>query len=328
MAKERLSLTKTHDITFGRRNTPIQIRTTHLLAGLLLRFSATYTMTGGSGVGTMFADALFRLFQLVTVTTGGEPQLTLTGQTINAIMSALYPTNYQHDQPVSLAAAASESVECFLYLPFAQPHSFDPLATALPSYVWPQQPQQLVVDFDAAGVVASGEDGVIGFTAPQLEVREVQVLDENMDPTVRDFMRIVQTEQNIGAASSREQVYLPGMTPGEEIRLVLVETFDNTGAFVYTNTIVSHLRLIVAGQDVQEKESFDLLRQINKRDYNLAALMSGCVFLDSASDRGTALGELWYVSEGDRPYMEVTTTAACKVRVTVIAIQRQPYDVA
>lgn len=325
MAKERLSLVDTIDISFGKRQRPVNLRTTHLLAGVLLRFSATYTMTGGTGVGTMFTDALFRLFSLIQLNTGGEPQLTLTGQTINFIMQALYPTTYVQDQPSSLAAGASEAVECFMYLPLAMPHSFDPLATSLPSYVWPQQPPQLVLDVAAAAIIATGEDGAIGFTAPQLEVREVQVLDENLDPTVRDFIEIHQVTQNIAAAAARQQVYLPTIAPGKEIVRVIVEGFDNSGNDVYTDSLITHLRLIIGGQDVQEKESWNILRQINKRDYQLSALYSGVVCLDSASDKGTGPGELWYVGAGDRPYLEVTTTAAANVRVTVIAVDRQPY---
>jgi hypothetical protein len=323
MAKTRPSLTTTHEVKFGRRQTPIEIRTTHLLAGVFLRLTATFKVTGGSGAGTLLADGMYRLFQLIQFNTGGEPQMTWAGPTMRGMQQAWYPTNFEQKLPTSLAAGTTQAVELWLYIPFAQPHSYTSLDTALPTYVWPEQPPTITLDMAGVDVLASGNNGVITLENALIEVREDQLLDESLAPQLRDYMETFTSEKVMGAAAAREKMYLPNLQPGHEVRAVIVETFDANG--LYTNSVVTHLRMLVSGTDVQEREEVGVLQQIDKRAYNLAALVPGFVFLDAAKDKGTELGELWYIAPGDRPYLEFACTGACMIRLTILAVSRKPF---
>jgi hypothetical protein len=328
MAVEKLSLNKSVSYTLNARNTPIALRTSALLFGLLLRLTGTFTVTGGTGAGTRHADSLFRLFRTIQVLTGGSSQLTLTGSTARFMDRLLNPSAFESTLPSALTAGLSESVEVNLYIPFAMPHSHDPYEFAMPAYGYGTDFPTLVIDAGAIGDVATGEDGTLALNSATLEVYEGIV--EGIQTPTSEFgvLETFQTEETSSGSETARRVYLPSIVGGQhEIRAVIIEALNATTDAV-SDTLISHVRLLVNGADAQEKVAWDVLRNINKVKYDMSAREAGVVVLDAADDKGTGPGELWEPSTGDRPYLELTTTGAMKVRVTVLAVRRRVYQAA
>lgn len=310
-------------------NVPITIPRQFILTGMLMRFLANFTVTGGTGAGTIPADALARYFRQIRIVLDGETIGTTRGQTLRRISRFFDPAALEQTPPASLAAGTNTAVEYSLLLPFSMPHSNFPDEFALP-VPFVNLPQ-LVIDTAAAGDLVRNANGAIGLVNPRIEMTQLPMVLEKNQGGFTDAYSILGWQQysvDVTLANPTMRVKLENLEPGHEVRAVIIEAEDNgsNGAgYIDSDTLVRSLRFSLNGTDVVEGTPWDVLRNLNKRTYGLAAREPGCVIIDAAEDRNTASGELFSVGDGVLPFLEMDVmpgAGASRVIVTVLLAHR------
>lgn len=294
-----------------------------LLHGLILTLDATFGVTGGDAAGSPYPDAMHRGVTQVGIVADGRQLVTLAGTTVNWIETFLYPGVRYQLAPSNDTAGLSEVVQLNMYIPFHIPRSFNEYECLLPTYA--TDSLQIQVDWAAASALINGGSGVKALTGATTKMREVPVDGLPLSPaTLYGLSMWGNISWPVPAAASNQKIYLDMVQPGEEIRCIIIEAFDN-GAV--SDTLVTNLRLSINGKDELEQFTWNEFRSRNMANYGFSARKSGAIILDAAEDKVTSYGDLWSRFAGPRPYIEMTfaaPTSAASVLVSVNTIKRIP----
>ncbi len=288
----------------------VEIRQQSLLSGLMLVTGYSYTVTGGTGAGNIFTDAAFRLARAITLMVGGKPLHHVRGHTLGVLEKLFEKEQFTQTNPTTDAAGTENSREATIFLPFYMPASIVPDEFAFPAYA---NKARLVVDWAAALelIDSSGDATSAAFSNVVTKLYEVPLEGVPKAPASRwGAFRMRHVTKEI-TQSGTPQVELDHLQPGEEIRAIIVESF-NAGSsgqrYSYSSSVINNLRFEVNGRDEYEQVDFADLQNRNKREYRLSSKQTGVAVIDFAEDRRTDPGQLLVIEPGTSPvlYLDVT----------------------
>jgi hypothetical protein len=319
-------------ITAGNSDT-VEIRRRNVLHSLLGNLRFDYTMTGGTGAGSIPADALFRLIKRIVVNTGRDIQA-YGGPFLYLYHVLFAPESFTQTPPTSVAAGANETDrEAWYEFPFSMDHSFAPeefgLPTADPRVVNPT----FHIEWSPASELVVGNDGVVAVANTAFDLYERAYLEPRVPAGGFAPLLIKQKEVAI-TATGEVEVRLSHLLsrsdggPGHELRAVFIEAYSGgvSGAdYVAADDVVDEIRFQLSGRTVQEQVAWRALQQINRKEYQLAALQAGLAVIDAAADKKTGRGELFSVSGREEPVLTLDVTKQAgdnKVVITTIHTAR------
>lgn len=324
MARIGSELVKSVAVNEGEKVT-LEIRKKNLVAGYLVRFTATHVIAGGATNGTAHTDALHRMIQRVRVGMSGIQMQEVDGRTLRVVEKLFQPSTYEQTAPATLAATAGQAIELYFLVPFYMFHSYQPEEFALATYDPDVQNPTLEVQLGYAREMVYGEDRTHSLTNARLQFFELPQLGTPLASDVYAPLMMKQWTVNLPAVANGEKLELRGLLPLDEIRAVLIETEDNGAAgadYRYSNAILGDVALRVNGSDAVSRTPAAVMRQRNKSTYGLAASETGVVVLDAAEDKNTGRGELWTVRGELAPELEYDVAAlgagSNRMRVTAI----------
>lgn len=306
----------------GKRRT-VLLPKQNLVFAYLATLAGTFNVTGGTAAGSVYADAMHRMFERVTLRGDGRDMISCRGRALGRIRKFFYNEEDFQDPPSNDTAGLSEAIEANLFIPTHMPRSYNEFAALLPSYAI--DAPTLLIDWADAADALSGEDATaVAIADGALTLTEYPVGGLPLAnpkalygvPLIRDI------EYSVVAAESARKIYLDHLSPGEELRAVLIETDDNDAP---SDALIEQFRLNINGVDELENTTWNAQRNRNKVTYGLATRESGAIVLDSAEDERTGPGEMWTVFEGPRPFLEVKTaapTSGAKIWITTLSVKR------
>lgn len=313
------------EFSAGKRRT-VALRKHNNLHAVLLRVRGTFNVAGGTGVGTIYGDSLYRLVRSIGIKADGNDMVTIPGQSLHSMLSLLVEAEYDQDPPTTLAAGTAEPIELYLYLPFHMLHSFAPDAFALPTAA--VDSPTLVVDWGNADDMVTGEDGDVTLSDMEVDLYEIPLQGMTMNPSAYAPIIISYNERPFAQSVKRAKIELPNLQPGMELARVLIEAFAGGAGgadYEYDDNLIETIALNLNGEDLIDQVPFDVLRNRNKVAYQLNARKTGVALIDSAEDKRTERGELYNIVGGLKPYIEVDIAMQpgdCFVRATTIATIR------
>lgn len=297
---------------------------------LILAFA--FTVTGGSGIGTLFSDMHGRILRKWVLYGNGKPLITMTGQTL-AIYALLFMREvYQQTPPTALAAATNQAArELRLMLPatmglVANPKQeasfgFPPVTDPSMEFHWGDEED-----------LARGTDGVlamVGTTARLLEYRY-----DDAAPPAGGYAPLLARTQEQAVNGVEDLIFnLTELEAGYELRALIIEGLADGQAggrdFQYNDSVVTSIGVLdVNGVERHKDLRFADVQQQNKVDYMLASLgdLTGIAVIDAAADGDVGRGELWQHNVRSTPYLQLAVAKqgadANKVRVTSIFTAR------
>jgi hypothetical protein len=199
-------------------------------------------VTGGTGAGTISTDGGAILARLFEVYKDGTPLK--VGSPI-----AFFRIGQKYDQTdgvnrglVSLAAGADNNIEVLVPLSFVAGSSVAPTDTLIDGRF--TDTLQFFVTWDVAGVLATGEDGVLSITSGQLDL---YIEDTEPFPIKNPFwsQREVETQLDGVLTSKGTRMVLP-VTPGAVLRSIQLRALD---AGVPSDAILNAITIRVNGNE-------------------------------------------------------------------------------
>jgi hypothetical protein len=317
-------LVETLDFHEGRTITH-KIRQLNILAGLLLRFTGTWTVTGGNGAGTILSDAVWRAFlRRYAVNWNNADMQRAYGPTLRVLEKLFHPAPMIQDGPTALAAATAEGIELNAFIPFYMFHSHRPDEFAFATADVSVRSPVLQIECGRASEAATGETGVLSIANGRIEVYEIPMLGT---PTAGDAyspLLITQIEYAVNANAASARIPFDQMLPGMEIRAVIIESHAKGAGdeYVHNSDVLTYAALNINGTDVFHRTAATVIRNRNVMFYQLNALETGVAVLDAAEDMNTGRGELWTVRGQLRPYLEVDLQKQAgenRLLITIIA---------
>lgn len=308
------------------KSVPYALPREGLLRAVTMVITANWTVTGGTGLGTIFSDAIFRLLSSLSLNVGGGPMQQWTGQTLGLVDKLLSVEPYAQDGPTLKAAGTSEAIRLQLDLPFYMPGVLAENAFALPAGARGANPNGSLA-LAAATALGYGFDGTVGLSDINVEfyARPHQGRDTAADVRQLGFVVSRQVEFDV-AQSGKKRIVLDQIEKGMEIRGVLVEALSDAGnGFEYNDSAIKSVELEVDGRPEIEDTPFAVVQGYNKKDYQLSANETGVIVLDAAADRMAGRGQLWTVETDTAPVLvcDFAKQNTDRARVTVIAADRR-----
>jgi hypothetical protein len=291
-----------------------------VLHSLVIYLTATLTVTGGTGVGTIVSDGLFRFLKRFGINAAGAPMQSWDGRWLFLVSRLFFPTTYEQTPVASLAAGASNNIALTLEVPFFMPHSSSPDEFALPAQF--AATPEMIADYGTAADLVTGADGALTLSGLALEVRRREI--QGIPPSPNYSALIARPyERTVDATSSDLEIDFQGIVPGMEIRAVLVRA-EVDGE--YNDTVINRLALHVDDKPIYHSTAWNLVRNLNKVAYNLDSRLSGVAVIDAAEDGQTGPRELYNVRTPTLPKIvcDVTKPGAgvAKIKVLVLATDR------
>lgn len=265
------------------------------LVRLFVRFFAGWTVTGGSGAGTIPADALHRYLRKLVVKYEGEDRMTAPAQFWRWLVRFLMPSSPENTQPSSLAANANQAVEITVPVLFNMAHATPEEQDRFNLPVQHTDNPVLSIELGSPSDCAIGEDGTVGFTNPKIEVLAETIAGAAEHP-FQDLIEVHQFTIDANQSDNALSVVLTGLKAGLEVRAIFIaaESGGVGGAgHQVSDTLIRSLIFKNGGVTLYDKTAWDSLRNLNKMAYALTARESGVVILDAAEDRDTRPGQLW-----------------------------------
>lgn len=315
---------KNPDYSPGQRRT-VELRRRSVIAWYLLVVSWDHAVTGGSGAGAIYSDAVFRWIDRIELIVAGTARQVYSGQFLRILHKLLGQEEWPQTPPTSVAASASETGRrAYFALPLQMPHSFTPEEFGLPTQL-AEDPTLAITWAQYGALFNELIDGVPAASNVSVELYEAPVLDPAIPAGSHHALEIRDTFIDI-TQSGTPRIELPHLAPGHELRAVIVEAFQGgTGGtdFEYSNSLISKMKLVINGKDVLDLVPFSVLQARNKVAYQLEAIETGVVVIDAAEDKRTAAGELFIIAGTEKPYLEVNAakqSGECRIRVTTISV--------
>lgn len=303
--------------------TEVEIKHRNLLSSLLLRVAYTWTVTGGTGAGTVFPDAAHRLVRLITLYKGGKAFFTVRGHTLGKMLKLFGTEEYSQTVPSDDAAAAYTGVS-FIEIPLYMLHSL--LADEFSMPPDPNNPIRAVIDWAGPDDLTYDHDYTsAAFSNVSVELFEQSLLDT---PHLGGIVLVRKFEKDVAAAGDLTFELANGLNPGEELRWIILESFEGGASgieYQHSSDIIETIRIEANGQDEYEEVSFEAVQQLNKKDYALSSLETGVAVWDAAEDKRTGRGELLTLGRNHDLKIPLTVAAGTgdtKVVLTTVSVVR------
>jgi hypothetical protein len=307
----------------------VELPQRHVLAGLLGRLDYDYAVAGGTGAGSLPADAQFRLIDRVNVRAFGNDIQQYSGPFLYLWDKIFRREALVQVPPTLLTAGADQDArEFWAFFPFQMAHAFNGEAWGLPTAVEPAAVFEIY--WKPAAELAIGEDGAIAITNANFTLYERMYLPAIAPPGGFRALLIRQHIEEIAATGERiitldHLQSRPGNQPGHALRAIFIEAYKGGAAgsdFVRADDVVTRLRFLVNGAPVVERTEWRAHQQLNRDAYQLPALEPGVVVLDAAEDRKVLPdSEVWVVSSIQKPQLTLDVTKQAgdnKVVVTTV----------
>lgn len=325
MTKIGMRVIDAPDFSEGKQR-GVRLPTGDVLNALLLRLRFDLVVTGGTGAGTVYDDAVFRIIRAVTVRYDGTDQVTLTGQTLRILNLLFQPEEYPQTPPA--LTAGTHAVELQAYIPLNMPWSNDSEAFALPTPL--VRNPEFLVDWGFATDLYTGEDATgVAIQNADVDLFSFPLEDSGIPPAAYAPFLTTRAELPVTQAGTRVKLKLENLRRGMEIRAVLLETFEGGaggGDYEYSDALVTAASLNLNRKDVFDRIPFPVLQGRNKVAYMLAAPQTGVAVFDASENKNTGRGQLWRVDDTTTQFLELDTaapTGEAFVRATVIATARR-----
>lgn len=304
----------------------VRLPSGEVINALLLRLRFDLVVTGGTGAGTVYEDALFRLLRAVTVRYDGTDQVSLTGQTLHVLNRLLQPEEYPQTLPT--LAVGTHEVELQAYIPLNMPWSNDSENFALPTTL--VKAPELLVDWGTVSDLYTGEDAVtVAIANADVDLFSFPVEESGLPPAAYSPFLTTRAELPVTQAGSRVKLKLENLRAGMEIRAVILEAFEGGAGGAdheYSDALVTAASLNLNRRDVFERIPFTVLQSRNSVAYALGTKEPGVAVFDSSENKNTGRGQLWRVDPNVSHYIELDLAAPTGdsfVRATAIATARK-----
>lgn len=310
----------------GRRD--VRLEKESLLRQLTLRTAYTFGTAGGTGVGTIYGDAAYRLARQIQLFAGQRPIHNVDGRALGKIVKLFFPEEYAQTNPANLTASSSHSCVSEIPIPFFMFQSLVEEQFALPTMA--DGVFRLVVDWGVAQDLAKGNDGTVSISAATTELYETPIYGVDPRPFSKWAGLRLSTYRKDVTQTGKITIQLEDMEPGIEIRALLIEGLaggsGGTG-FDPNNSVISDIAFRINGRDEYEQVRASVIQNRNKVQYQLSSLETGVYVLDAAENWRTERGQLWTVGAGEQPVLtfnvakqsgdnEVVVTAISAVRAS------------
>jgi hypothetical protein len=324
MSKLGMRVLDAPDFAEGKQRA-VRLPVGDIVAALLLRVRFDLVVTGGTGAGTVYDDAVFRILRAVTVRYDGTDQVTLTGQTLRILNRLFQPEEYPQTPPA--LTAGTHEVEAQLFVPLNMPWSNQQDDFALPTTL--VRNPELLVDWGWATDLYTGEDATgVAIQNADVDLYSFPVEESTRPPQAFAPFLTTRAELPVTQAGTRVRLRLENLRPNMEVRAVLLEAFEGGtagGDYEYSDALVTAASLNLNRRNVFEQIPFTVLQGRNKVAYALEAPEAGVAVFDAAEAKNTGRGQLWRVAGNTAQYLELDLAAPTGdsfVRATVLATAR------
>lgn len=294
----------------------------------------TYGITGGTGAGAVLGDAAWRLARMIELAAqGGGKVATIhraPGHTFGVINDLFYETPTPQTDPTTITAAASNTCESEIVIPFFVPRSFTPFEALLPAPL--AKPVLSLTYGNAMGLVTQPHDGTPAFSGVTTELHARTHHVSNPKGNIRrPYMQfgtfMVKSRILDVSASGEEPVELTHMQKGEELLAVIIEGLAGGVAkeqYVHSDAVVNTVELEINGVKEMQKNDFARYQALNKETYNLSAVKTGVVVLSAYEDMISSPGQVWTPQTAPVVNLEYTYSGSLQDRIviTTLAIRR------
>lgn len=314
-----------------------------VLAGIIMVVEGTCTVTGGSGAGTVHADAAYRVAQNIVVKADGQNIFNSEGGTNRIIQKMFRGSEYTQDPLSTDAAGTAETIKSIFYIPFRMPKALDVGLSrdvvdrfALPTrhvdsptlHVTWGNASDLVFDGDFTSMAFSNMTvtlwGISQMGTPDIgEWYNPLMVDTVVTPIAASGNRQVQHYDKLASLTPRTRggrVFVP------EIRALIYEALDQSAdGYRHANSLLTELSLNVNNADEFRGYDPEQLQEDNLRDYRgaLTATEAGVYVIDAAADDlDVAPGQLLTLRSSVAPYTEFNWTLGTgtnRLRTTILS---------
>lgn len=204
--------------------------------------------TGGAGAGTAVQDGAARLAKLFEVYVDGKPYKVGLPASFFHIAQRYDQTSGVNVGVTNFAAAGTSNIVVLIPLSFEAQSSVAPTDTLLDGRFI--DTIQFFVTWDnpnTAGVLASGQDGVLSVTSGQADV---YIEDTEPFPIKNPFwiQREIETQLDGVVTSTGTRMILP-VTPGSVLRAILLQSTDDGLAGSVSDTVINKVTIRVNGNE-------------------------------------------------------------------------------
>ncbi len=307
------------------------------LYGLSLRLSGRLTISGGTTNGNPWVENPMSLIERIRVygTKHGSGSVTiidLAGSSLREI-AHIFSRTAPSLEGVSSGAAAAYDFVAEIPVPLHLPNmeGDTKLSSMFPSHLFSDL--QLEIRWrdgtsTVNGGLISAGDRTLALTAygsaggiPSVTVVAYQVTNM-VRVAAADLFRLYSTTQVTEAAEPSRKIPL---NLGAHYRALLLKAWSDTGTRALSNTLITNVRLLVAG-NADEDWTWGHLQDHNKRLHNLEAITAGYGLVDLAPNRSvnSLLDTSNFAMQGTSLELELALAGAANNRVDVITFEGVP----
>jgi hypothetical protein len=311
--------------------TSVDLRQRTVNAAYLLRMEGTVGVTGGTGAGTVVDDSVYRPFRRLALNAADFDFQSITGRALYLEHAFMNLSPWPQTPIADLSDGASNDVVANILLPGQMLWTLSPDEFGIPTQLLDSP--RLVLNMLDAEEMVTGNDGALAFTSgPTFTLYEVpymELQERGISPAGFLGVRRKTVVKNITQAGD-VQVVLSHLGAGHDLRAVIVNALeaDADGKYSPSDTLIEQVRgPILGGVPKFEQNPWDVYQDKNVSEYQLDAVESGAIVLDSAEDKRTDLGQMWkvpMVKEDPTIEMVAGTPSAngARVEITTISVKR------
>lgn len=311
--------------------TSVDLRQRTVQAAYLLRMTGTVDVTGGTGAGSVPDDSLYRFIRRIALNAADFDFQSVSGRALYLEHAFMNLSPWPQTPIADLSASASNNIVANYLLPGQMLWSLSPDEFGIPTQLL-DSPRMVLNLLDAEEMV-TGNDGAFAFSSgPEFTLYEIPYLElqeRGINPASFLGVRRKTVVKPVTQAGET-QVVLSHLGAGHDLRAVIVNALeaDADGKYSPSDTLVEDVRgPVLGGVPKFETVPFEVLQDKNVSDYQLAAVQSGAIVLDSAEDKRTDPGQMWKVpAVKEDPTIEFTagtpSANGARVEVTTISVKR------
>lgn len=315
----------------------VKLPQTDVIAELVGNLTGQIDITGGTGAGDPFADGANRAVDEYRLRVGKQTLQAVKAQTLGVVASVVEAAEFDQTIPSDDAAGTSETVDAWHAIPQYMLRSLVPDSLAFPANAFSKTPI-LEVAFAPADAWFTNDADATDFSYAGNEEYELYMrpLQGELPGSPRAIaarfppLLAAYEEYAVETSESAAKIRLENIELGDEIRLLVIETFSagvDGKRYEFDSSVIDDFRLELDDDDIYGETSFAAAQQQNVRQYDtLTAKKTGVVIVDSAEDRQTGPGDLWRRTDPrSTPILHMSTskqTGECLVRVTTFSVRR------
>lgn len=287
----------------------IEIRQKNILRAIQLRVKGNIVVTGGTGAGSIHADAPYRVARIISSSWDGEERQSVFGTDLKTFHNLFNPKERTQTFPTTLTAG-TKAFDVIYTLPFGMPHCKDEQSRrfALPTKV--VDAPMLGVQWGNVGDLTYGATDYTSIAYSGVTVEVYEITMHGVAPAVRGYylpLMLKTSFQRIVEDVTGEVHELPGWVGGQEIRAVIATALEHGAGdtdYRASSTLLTKLGLGVNGVEEMEPVATAIIQGDNEQDYNLSTIPTGVAVLDSATDRDVSPGQIHVLQRGMKPYVK------------------------